>query len=260
MRKVLASVVTLVLAMPTSLLEPLRAQSDSCAACQPTRLNNGWDVAAGELTVCFKSNANSTWGSTKVATAQGGFTYWQSILADQGRSITFTFETKSATESCSSEAIRVEAVDSSNWNVPDASAQATGNSTGRGGLIEINQNNFNSTTIQWDWEMAHEFGHFLDFADAMPSQFPSQCADHTVMYWVGGLPLPSLTNACGDKLAATTKYHGSNTSQDFSYDPLEDDCYNVYRVSYWYFWDGQTLTYLGWTSIYWGQYCGPPPY
>ena len=87
MRKLTASLVVLVLALPFHLDITLFAQSGSCADCQPARSGHGWDVAAGDLDVCFKDNDKHTWTYDERQGVLSGMGYWTDKAAAQGRNI-----------------------------------------------------------------------------------------------------------------------------------------------------------------------------
>lgn len=251
-----ALVVVLLLGIASGLVAALRAQTGSCAECQPPRLNNGWDVAPGNVTVCFKDNSEHTWSTPQVDLMKGGVNYWKDRLAEQeGRAINITWETGG---SCSSGAIVIAVEHPSNMTNAGASAEALGTSDGRGATIDVAKGYEGHSHL--DDLVGHEFGHLLDLANVSIPPYPSHCSSKTIMR--NNVPLGSLPDPCGDRGGLTDRYRSDNTEGgEVDYDPYgEDDCYEVYVRTYWFYYINGTWYSLGYTRSYLGQYCGPPPY
>jgi hypothetical protein len=140
MRRVLTIALTLLLAVPNGIDQMVLAQAGGCADCQPGRLNRGWDVANGELKVCFKNSSDRAWGADEKTWFQEGMAWWTGLVAEQGKNISFAaYESKASNEDCSADSIKVEFVPPSGMVNGAASAEALGNATGRGGTILLNQ-------------------------------------------------------------------------------------------------------------------------
>jgi hypothetical protein len=110
MRRLTVAVVILALGLPQSLVISLSAQSGNCAECQPPRLNRGWDVTPGDLTICFKSTPQRTWGIDDKNSMQAAFTYWQGVAGSLGKNIVMTFESKGINDDCPTDAVTVKTV------------------------------------------------------------------------------------------------------------------------------------------------------
>jgi hypothetical protein len=256
MRKVLAHLVIVLLAVPSNMETSLFAQSGSCAACQPQHANFGWDVAPGNLSVCFKSNEYHTWSTQEIGSFIDGMNYWTGFAGEQGRTIGLSGQAVTSAN-CPSEAIRVEYVKDTDMQEFGASAEAHGTPDGRGGAIQINFDYTESDFSQWAEMGAHEFGHFFGFLD-----FQSGCGTRTIMAWSwdGSHSLGEI-DPCADRGAMTTLIRGGNSSQGDYSDPLGDDCYEWLYVTFWEEFDGYNWIYIGFTIDYdYGTYCGPPPY
>ena len=255
MRRMLAVFLILFLATPANLDTILFAQAGSCADCQPGRLGNGWDVAGGDLNVCFISNSYHTWGVDERTYWMGGMTRWTDLMSQQGRTITLHQEIPSDPNSCSDGSIKVVFVPQGDLDRPGDYAEALGTSDGRNGQISINKDLIDSSYGNWGSPGGHEFGHFFDFANITKSG----CGTHSLMAMEN--TYIDDDDGCGDQLAVTTRYKGDNSSDEYYSDPRGGDCYEWLTIMVWEAWDGSEWLYDGWDLLSDnGYYCGPPPY
>jgi len=259
MRRMVTCFVILLLAVPSNTGTILLAQSGSCAACQPARLNNGWNVGTGELTVCFKNSTNHTWDNGERDSFLQGMGYWTALAAEQGRTITLNPVNKESSQECPSGSAEIKMVSNGEMVNSGAVAESLGTSDGHGGWTHINRDVVTSSFGYWQELGAHEFGHYFDFRDISAS---ANCGNYSVMSQ-GAWVAMSNVNPCGDRTAVTTRYQGGNSDPGNDYaDPVGGDCWEWLRVTFWENFDGTQWNYVGFTiDADLGTYCdGPPPF